>query len=425
MTRDEALKLLRGGVAGVAEWNRRRANGEEIPSFVNADLTHANLAGANLSDARLEDACLAAADLESANLEDADLTRAYLREAILSHSNLSHAQLTNAMLYAADISDANLNGANLNEANLDDANLSNADLSVAELRRASLHNVDLKGANLRRSNLRGADFRHGDLCNANLSGASLLGASLFGAELEGADFSQAQFVGTNLGATDLSHAIHLETADHIGPSTIGTDTLTLSKGRIPEEFLRGCGLTPWEVIAARIYDPDLTALQIADIQAESFHERTKGPIFLGGVFVSYSHDDAKFVDKLYARLKKEGSNVWLDRHDATAGPLRRQVVDNIRLHDIVLLVLSESSVNSNWVDYELKKALQKEVDEKRDVLCPVALDDAWKEKTKGKDHWCEVREKNVLDFSKWKTKAFDGVFCKLVDGLKKYYPPST
>ena len=84
------------------------------------------------------------------------------------------------------------------------------------------------------------------------------------------------------------------------------------------------------------------------------------------------------------------------------------------------LVLSKNSVHSNWVDYELKKALQKEVDEGREVLCPVTLDDAWHARTR-EGHWREVREKNVLDFAKWKTKAFEAQFAKLLKGLKFYY----
>ena len=43
MDRNEALSLLKGGAAGVAEWNRRRRSGEEIPSLVNADLSGADL----------------------------------------------------------------------------------------------------------------------------------------------------------------------------------------------------------------------------------------------------------------------------------------------------------------------------------------------------------------------------------------------
>ena len=67
-----------------------------------------------------------------------------------------------------------------------------------------------------------------------------------------------------------------------------------------------------------------------------------------------------FVDKIYARLKQEGANVWLDRHDMVAGPMQKQVFQGIRLNDVVLMVLSESSLKSDWVENELDMAVQGE-----------------------------------------------------------------
>ena len=299
-----------------------------------------------------------------------------------------------------------LNGANLAGANLEGAFLEGADLDGADLRKTYL----------RWANLRGAILDGADLVGAKLEWANLEGAFLEGANLAGAVCHWTAFI--NL---DLSRTLGLNEIRHNGPSSIGTDTLSRSNGRLPDAFLRGCGLKPWEVTFARIYDPDLPASDILNLTTEAFRQRTEGPIFIGGVFISYSHDDADFADKVYNRLSKTGANAWLDRHDAVAGPLARQVVDSIRLHDIVLLVLSKSSIDSDWVDYELEKALQKEVDEARDVLCPVALDDAWEAKTSGPSHWRRVREKLVLDFSD--PEAFDAEFDKLLEGLKKYYPP--
>ena len=47
---------------------------------------------------------------------------------------------------------------------------------------------------------------------------------------------------------------------------------------------------------------------------------------------------------------------------------------------------------------------------------------AWDAKT-GDSLWRKVKKKSVLDFSKWKTKAFEAEFAKLLKGLKVYYPP--
>ena len=45
ITRDEALELLQGGEDDVAEWNRRREAGDQIPNLSGVDLSEANLIG--------------------------------------------------------------------------------------------------------------------------------------------------------------------------------------------------------------------------------------------------------------------------------------------------------------------------------------------------------------------------------------------
>ena len=55
MDRNEALRLLKGGSEGVAEWNRWRKAGDEIPDLSRADLREADLSGANLSRANLSE----------------------------------------------------------------------------------------------------------------------------------------------------------------------------------------------------------------------------------------------------------------------------------------------------------------------------------------------------------------------------------
>jgi hypothetical protein len=47
---------------------------------------------------------------------------------------------------------------------------------------------------------------------------------------------------------DLSTVKGLDEVHHLEPSTVGIDTLYKSRGRIPEAFLRGCGV-PDEFIA--------------------------------------------------------------------------------------------------------------------------------------------------------------------------------
>ena len=90
------------------------------------------------------------------------------------------------------------------------------------------------------------------------------------------------------------------------------------------------------------------------------------------------------------------------------------------INDVVPLVASKASIESDWVDHVVKTARKIERETKRDVLCPVSLDEARKNKVTDVD-WEHLTKKNILDFRKWKTKAFGAQFDKLLKGLKIYY----
>ncbi len=127
-------------------------------------------------------------------------------------------------------------------------------------------------------------------------------------------------------------------------------------------------------------------------------------------------------NKFYARLTKEGVSAWLDRHDTAVASLKKRIRSPIRSNDIVVLVLSEASIESGFVASELELAFKKAEEGKRHVLCPIALDKAWEEKIDGDEwklaRWLTLMKKNVLDFSKWKTQAFESVYEKFLGGLK-------
>ena len=53
MDKDEAIELLKGGYDGVKEWNRRRAEGVELPSLRVAILSDAKLSHADFSSGDL------------------------------------------------------------------------------------------------------------------------------------------------------------------------------------------------------------------------------------------------------------------------------------------------------------------------------------------------------------------------------------
>ena len=117
----------------------------------------------------------------------------------------------------------------------------------------------------------------------------------------------------------------LETIDHRGPSTIGIDTIYKSRGKIPEVFLRGCGV------------PDEFIAYIGSMVGR--------PIEFYSCFISYSTKDQEFAERLYADLQAKGVRCWFAPHDMKGGrKLHEQIDEAIRLHDKLLLILSEHSM---------------------------------------------------------------------------------
>ena len=291
-------------------------------------------------------------------------------------------------------------------------------------------------------NLIGADLRRDDLREANLCEASLMGAGLEGANLQGADLSKANLVRANLSAAnltrsnfwkaevgltifgqlDLSETMGLEDVVHKGPSIISTDTFILSKGKIPEAFLRGCGLSDWEIEHVKLYNPGLRYDEIIPIQYKAFDLRTSQALQISPLFISCSLADREFVEKLENQLKEKGIRYWSDVHDRRASQLEMQIDRSIKQNPRVLLILSSNSIKSDLVEHEFRAARELEKDLGRDVLCPVALDDSWKSNPWPEWVMAQILEYNILDFSAWKDDAaFRNMFPELLNELDLFY----
>jgi hypothetical protein len=169
---------------------------------------------------------------------------------------------------------------------------------------------------------------------------------------------------------------------------------TKSRGNIPEKFLRGCGV------------PESFIVQIPALVA------AMQPIQFYSCFISYSSKDEEFAERLHADLQSEGVRCWFAPEDLKIGEkFRVRIDESIRLYDKLLLVLSENSVASQWVEKEVETAFEKEEEQKKIVLFPVRLDDAVLEIKTG---WAADvrRSRHIGDFSDWKNhdsykKAFD------------------
>ncbi len=297
-----------------------------------------------------------------------------------------------------------LRGLDAHVALLIQVNFSNTNLLRARITNSELPYADFSGAFLKE-----VTFRETALAKSSFKSAVLTWTDFSHANLRGADFSNASVGWTTFGDNDLSEAIGLDTVHHIGPSILGIDTLYRSKGKIPEIFLRGCGV-PDELIT---YSSSL--LRAGEV------------IQFYSCFISYSTKDEEFARRLYSRMRDEHLRVWFAPEDVKGGEkLYEQIERAIQIHDRLLLILSEHSMQSEWVMTEIRKARKTEIEENRRKLFPITIVDfdeikAWKcfDADSGKDLAIEVREYFIPDFSNWKDHdAFEAAFDRLLRDLK-------
>lgn len=207
-------------------------------------------------------------------------------------------------------------------------------------------------------------------------------------DLEGADLRGRDFSGANFASVDL-------------------ETVYLSKGNIPDAFLRGCGIP----------DDFITYMK----------SLARNPIECYSCFISYSTKDQDFADRLYSDLQHKRIRCWFAPHDLQGGKkLHEQIDEAIRLHDKLLLILSTASMSSEWVKTEIAKARKRELRDNRRVLFPIRLvpfetlrDWECFDADAGKDSAREIREYFIPDFSDWKNHdSYQEAFQRLISDLE-------
>jgi len=337
-------------------------------------------------------------DLTNAQLLDldcdrADLSRADLRGAFFDGVSCRMADLTNAKLDGAYL----IQVSEFDQTRFDNANLTRAEIHFSDFEGASFQNADFTNAKL-----------DGFFSNAKFRGARFWGTTFTnGANLREADFCEARMKGAVFADVDLSRVRGLRDVIHEAPSTIGIDTLYRSQGKLPDLFLRGAGV------------PD-TLMSFAK-------KLVVTPLDYYSCFLSHSTKDYEFAARLYADLQGEGVRCWFAPHDMESGKkVYEQIERAIQLNDRLLLVLSDHSMNSEWVKTEIAHARDREIKEHRKVLFPIGLVPFarirdWKcfDADTGKDSAREVREYFIPDFSEWKeAHSYQKGFQGLLTGLR-------
>lgn len=363
MANPDHLEILK---QGAKKWNVWREKNPNIrPDLSQATLQKRELKGVNFDEANLRDTHLEGADLRRAQFQKANCREADFRDADLRAADFLEATCYRAVFWRAN------------------------------LQQTYFGKTDLKKARFGQSDLRAADLWHADCREAHLGGANLTGANL-----HKADIGEAHLAETVLSNVNLQSVKGLNLCKFDGPFIVDYRTLVRS-GNLPLPFLRGCGL------------PDTFINYIPSLLQTS-------PIQFYSCFISHSTMDYLFAERLFNDLQGKGVRTWYAPEEMKGGEkLYDQIDSAIRLHDKLLLVLSEHSLKSEWVLTEIRRCRKAEKREGKRKLFPIRLVDMetiqdWEcfDADSGKDLAVEVREFFLPDFSTWKDhdsykKAFD------------------
>jgi hypothetical protein len=93
------------------------------------------------------------------------------------------------------------------------------------------------------------------------------------------------------------------------------------------------------------------------------------------VFISHSHQDNEFVEKLAEDIEDAGVNCWLDLWEIQVGDsLRKKVEGGIKAADWLVVILSQFSVKSKWVEQELNMGFVRELENRNVFILPIVID---------------------------------------------------
>ena len=397
MPNEKHFEIITQGVEG---WNQWREDNPEIePDLSDVDLSGLKLNNANLSDTDLRRSILKNTDFRGANLVRADLRAASISKASFNLAKLREANFSEAYLRESDLSEADLKRAYFIRADLVRVDLCDTDLTIADFRWAYLIATDLRRANLTRADLRWAHLSESNLSEANLSKANLIKASIIKTNLHHCDLKDVYMAWTHFGDVDLSLTKDLFTARHFGPSSIGIDTIMRSDGKIPESFLRETGIS------------DNIIQNIALLTEQGLSHQS--------CFISHSGKDLEFAEKLYSDLQNKGVRCWFASEDMKIGKKTwDSIYHYIRMRDIILLILSEDSISSDWVEDEVNAALAEENKSKKPIFLPIRVDSAVLDSDLA---WAEYinKTRNICDFSNWKDHdAYHQALESLLDDIR-------
>jgi hypothetical protein len=119
------------------------------------------------------------------------------------------------------------------------------------------------------------------------------------------------------------------------------------------------------------------------------------------VFISYSKDDREFAERLFTDLKMHEVQCWFAPEDLKIGDkFHDRIEHSIQSQEKLLLILSRSSIQSTWVEREVKAAMEREERRGSQILFPIRIDEEIMQSDKS---WAADirRQRHIGNFCLW------------------------
>jgi len=94
------------------------------------------------------------------------------------------------------------------------------------------------------------------------------------------------------------------------------------------------------------------------------------------LFLSHSHIDDEFAERLATDLERNGIRVWYDGWDLDIGhDLTVKIQEGIASSQFLAVILSRAAVQSAWVEKEWTTGFRRELEQRRIVVLPILYQD--------------------------------------------------
>jgi uncharacterized protein YjbI with pentapeptide repeats len=354
------------------------------------------------------------------DLSNLSFTNQKLGQSKINECNLQNTNFTKSTLVCVDFSHSDFNGATFYDVVIENSNFANGKLTNLKLIRSTIYFSQFQNCDFSNNYILQPIINSSDFNNSNFNNSKILGANFFSCHfvltkfcnsaIQGINFHKCIFDSSDFDNSDLMRLIfngcvikNVKGIDSIkiyGENFIDIDTIINSYNFNNFHFFEQMGVQK-EVIRLLSGLPQF---------GSSYYS----------CFISYCNQDKKFVKKLRDDLFNNGVKVWYMAEDIKIGDkIRDKIYSEISNHDKLLVVLSNNSIGSSWVEEEVYKALSEEDVKNNIILFPIMLDDIlslskpWIEKIKNSRY--------IANFVEWdkEPEKYISSLKKLLQDLKK------